>query len=137
MSGTTESWPTAHLRRVVALSAAGRTPGQIAQELNDTGVPVPRASGHPATWPDRGVVGGAVPTVESDGADGIAVVLTAETFPASRDGHCLATEPGNPGRWTAEAVSQVLAAPEASSTNNFSAARAKLGSDSSTTLSVD
>lgn len=135
MSYVTEPMSIARLRQIVNMSTAGLTPAQIARQLFDAGIPVPRAGGHPANWPDRGVVGGPKPSVE-DGGDGLVVVLTPQTFPESRDGYCLDTEPGNPSRWTAAAVSQVLAAPEASPTGDYAAARAKLGSDVKTTLTV-
>ena len=102
-------------------------------------MPIRVRNGHPSNWPEHGVVStpvaaGVDPTGEGDCAT---IYVVDQAFPEARNGHCLATEPGNPSRWTAAAVAQVLAAPEASPTNNYAAARAKLGSDSSTTLSVD
>jgi hypothetical protein len=132
---TTEPMPTAHLRRMVALSAAGQSAAQIAATLNAEGVSVPRGSGHPCTWPDRGVAGTDVAGLAvSDGA--VTPVLTATEYPASRDGHVLPTAVGDPGRWNADAVTAVLAAPEADPSGNYAAARATLGSAATTTLTV-
>ena len=135
MSSTTERFKIEHLRRIVTASAGGQSAAQIAATLNGEGVSVPRASGHPCTWPDRGVEGTDVAGVAVvNGA--VTPVLTATEYPASRDGYNLATEPGNPSRWTAEAVSQVLAAPEADPAGNYAVARSRLGSDVVTTLTV-
>ena len=138
MSYTTEPMPTAHVRRIVALSAAGQTAAQIAKTLIDEGVPVPRAGGHPSNWPEHGVV-----TRRSRPASNRPARVTA---PPSTWWTRRSPKPATATAWPLSrvirrggraAVAQVLAAPEASPTNNYAAARAKLGSDSSTTLSVD
>jgi hypothetical protein len=106
MSITSERWDIEHLRRIARFTAAGLTSAQVAQQLNDTGVPVPRESvTHYALY--RYDHGGALPTDAS-----------------------------NPSRWTAPAVDAVKACPEYSATNNYAAARAKLGSDATTTLTI-
>ena len=83
MSYVTEPMSIARVRQIVNMSTAGLTPAQIARQLFDAGIPVPRAGGHPANWPDRGVVGGPKLSVEGDG-DGLVVVLTPQTLPESR-----------------------------------------------------
>lgn len=51
---------------------------------------------------------------------------TGELFPSE----------GAPGRWTAAKVTAVLAAPEADPADSYAAARAKLGSNVTTTLTI-
>lgn len=97
------------LRRIVAdyAGGAGLSTAQIAVALNAEGVSVPRAAEVSAGGP-----------------------------PSGHNGFKLATEPGDPGRWTAAAVAQVLAAPKAVTTNNWPSARATLGSEYTTTITV-
>jgi hypothetical protein len=81
---------TTTLRLMLRLDQAGETHDSIADSLNSAGVPVPRDAD--PRRPSR-----------RDGPLGVQ---------PRNDGYCLDTAPGNPSRWTAAAVSQVLAAPE-------------------------
>lgn len=108
MSNTTEHFAIDDLRRIARHVAAGLTSAQIARQLTDAGVQVSRDATN-----ERATPTGALP-----------------------NGYNLPTEPGNPSRWTAAAVDAVKAAPEYVATNNYAAARAKLGSDFTTTLTI-
>ena len=83
MSYVTEPMSIARLRQIVNMSTAGLTPAQIARQLFDAGIPVPRAGGHPANWPDRG--SSAVPSSawRATGT-GWSWCSTPQTFPESR-----------------------------------------------------
>jgi hypothetical protein len=77
----------------------------------------------------------------------VATTLQAEGVPVPRqqvthyahlrhdDGSLFPAE-GAPGRWTAAKVTTLLACPEASPTGGYAAAKAKLGSEVTTTLTV-
>jgi phage baseplate assembly protein gpV len=79
-------------------------------------------------------------------AAAIATTLQAEGVPVPRedtnprllrheDGSLFPAE-GAPGRWTAAKVTAPLATPEADPTDGYATARAKLGSGTTTTLTV-
>jgi hypothetical protein len=108
MSSKTADIDIATVRRIVREDAAGTAHATIARGLVDDGVAVPR-------W-DQNPVNGT---------------------PGSRtDGYCLPTDLANPDKWTAAAVAAVLASPQAVTTNGFAAARAVLGSDRTTRLTI-
>ena len=86
-------------------------------------------------------------TAAGQSAAQIAATLQAEGVPVPREDvthHALYRHPdgslfpaeGAPARWTAAKVTALLACPEASSTNNYAAAQAKLGSPITTTLTI-
>ena len=86
-------------------------------------------------------------TAAGQSAAQVAVILQAEGVPVPRqqvthhallrydDGSVLPAE-GAPGRWTEAKVTALLSCPETVSTGNYAAARAKLGSDITTSLTV-
>lgn len=94
MSTKTTPVPAATLRRIVALDAAGATDAEIATTLMREGHVVPRAD-------------------VDDPATRTATLANRTNFNTTlTSGYNLATVPGSPGTWTADAVAQVLASAE-------------------------
>jgi hypothetical protein len=106
VSIVSEPWPTEHLRTVARLTAAGLSSAQIAVQLNDQGVPVPRQA------------------------------VTHHSLYRHSHPYALPTDAGSPARWNAAAVAALTACPEYDAADGYAAARAKLGSSVTTTLTM-